>query len=57
MRAFTIYVSDEIRRAYPQFRGAALHAEVRNSAYDEDLWREIDAFSEVYRQRYTLDSI
>lgn len=57
MRAFTIYVSDEIRRACPQFRGAALHAEVRNSAYDEGLWREIDAFSEVYRQRYTLDSI
>ncbi len=43
---FTITVSDEIQKACPVFAGAAVYAGVSNRKYDEQLWREIHAFSE-----------
>ncbi|ADY36408.1 B3/4 domain protein [Phocaeicola salanitronis DSM 18170] len=52
-----IEVSDELRRAWPQFRGAAVFATVKNSAYNAGLWKRIDEFTALYRAKYTVDSI
>lgn len=54
---YVIEVSDELRHAWPQFCGLALSATVRNSQYDAELWKRIDAFTEEYRAKYTTDSI
>lgn len=53
----TIEVSDELRQAWPQFRGAAVFATVKNSAYSGALWKRIEEFTELYRRKYTTDSI
>jgi DNA/RNA-binding domain of Phe-tRNA-synthetase-like protein len=37
--------------------GTAVVANVRNSAFNAELWEEIEAFISDYRQRYTVDSI
>lgn len=50
-------ISDEIRKACPQFRGLAILADVHNTAYCEPLWQEIKHFTQEYRQRYTTESI
>ena len=52
-----ITVSEEIRNACPQFAGIAIVAKVSNTAYNEALWKTIDAFTERYRATYTTDSI
>lgn len=54
---FTIKVSEEIREVCPEFAGIAIEASVKNTLYSEKLWCEINRFSEIYRQQYTLDSI
>ena len=57
MSKISIEVSEELRQAWPQFRGAAVFATVRNSAYNEDLWKRIGEFTDLYRAKYTTDSI
>ena len=52
-----IEVSDELRRAWSQFRGAAVFATVKNTAYCAELWKHIEEFTALYREKYTLDSI
>lgn len=52
-----IIVSDEIRKACPEFKGAALFATVENTAYSPELWEEIGRFIIEYRGKYTTDSI
>ena len=42
---FEIKVSKEIKDACPVFAGAAVYAAVKNTAYSEGLWREINAFT------------
>lgn len=42
---YNITVSKEIKQACPVFRGAAVYAEVTNTAFCEGLWKEIDAFT------------
>lgn len=42
---YKISVSAEIRKHCPSFRGAAVYAEVANTAFREGLWNEIDAFT------------
>ena len=42
---FEIKVSKEIKDACPVFAGAAVYAVVKNTAYSEGLWQEIDAFT------------
>lgn len=42
---FEIKVSQELRNACPAFAGAAVYAAVKNTAYCEGLWKEIDAFT------------
>ncbi len=43
---FDIKVSQEIKVACPVFAGAAVYAAVKNTAHNEGLWKEIDAFTE-----------
>lgn len=50
-------VSNEIRERCPQYAGAAVVAQVRNTECDEALWTEIAHFIEEYRARYTTESI
>lgn len=52
-----IEVSEEIRNVCPGFAGIAVWATVANSAYCEELWKRIDAFTTRYRERYTTESI
>lgn len=42
---YTITTSEEIKRACPGFKGAAVYAEVSNSAFCQGLWDEIDIFT------------
>lgn len=57
MRNLSIEVSDVMRMTCPDFRGAAVFATVRNSPYNAELWKRIDEFTELYRQKHTTDSI
>ena len=52
-----IEVSEEIRRACPQFAGVAILATVKNTSYNETLWKQFDEFTIRYREMYTTDSI
>lgn len=52
-----LYVSEDIRQRCPDFVGAAVIANVRNSQPSPALWEEIDRFIADYRTRYTIDSI
>lgn len=52
-----IEISDEIRKACPQFAGVAIGASVRNTSFSEELWKKIDEFTIRYREMYTVDSI
>lgn len=53
----SIHVSDDLRGRCPEFTGAAVVAEVKNSEFCADLWTEIEEFIATYRQRYTTESI
>ena len=52
-----IEVSEEIRRACHQFAGVAILATVKNTSYNETLWKQMDEFTIRYREMYTTDSI
>lgn len=54
---YNITVSEEIKRACPAFKGAAVYAEVTNTAFCEGLWQEINTFSQELRATETTDSI
>ena len=51
-----IIVSDEIKKACPQFAGVAVMAKVKNTPYSDALWKMIDEFTCQYREKYTVDS-
>lgn len=52
-----VQISDEIRRACPDYTVAIVTATVSNSPSSEKLWKEIDEMVESYRNRYTVDTI
>ena len=54
---YTITVSEEIKTKWPQYRGAAVYATVKNTSYNEALWEEIAHFTEHLRATETTDSI
>lgn len=54
---YNITVSEEIKAKCPRYRGIAVYAEVKNSAYNEALWAEIAHFTEHLRSTETTDSI
>lgn len=54
---FHITVSEEIKNRCPEYRGAAVYAEVNNTPFSEGLWQEIDAFTAELRATETTESI
>lgn len=44
---YNITVSEEIKHACPIFKGAAVYAEVTNTAFCEGLWEEINDFTQI----------
>ena len=54
---YQITVSAEIKAKWPQYRGIAVYATVKNSVYDEGLWSEINEFTEQLRATESTESI
>lgn len=54
---FNIQISDEIRSVVPHFAGVAVWASVKNTEFNENLWKQIEEFTNKYRELYTTDSI
>lgn len=54
---YNLTLSSEIKQRCPEYRGAAVSAEVTNTAYSEGLWEEINAFTQELRTHDTTDSI
>lgn len=52
-----IIVSNEIESVCPNFVGACVEAEVENTPYCQDLWDEIGALGEKYKQELTTESL
>lgn len=52
-----IIVSHEIESVCPEFVGACVEAQVVNSLHSEELWQEIRALGEQYRQTLTTESL
>lgn len=54
---YNITVSEEIKEKCPRYHGTAIYAEVKNSAYNEELWEEISLFTERLCSTESTDSI
>ena len=52
-----IVVSNEIEQVCPVFVGAAVEAEVKNTAYSKELWQEIHQWEERFRKELTTESL
>ena len=52
-----IIVSDEIASVCPVFVGACVEAEVVNTPYCEQLWQEINAMGDRFRETLTTESL
>ena len=52
-----IIVSEEIETVCPKFVGACVEANVENSPYCQELWDEINALGEKYRDMLTTESL
>lgn len=52
-----LLVSPEMHSVCPEFRGACITANIKNSEYSDELWREIDALSDEYRATLTTESL
>lgn len=52
-----VTVSDEIESVCRGFVGACLEAKVKNTEYSAELWSEIDALGERYRNTLTTESL
>ena len=54
---FHLTLSTDLHSCCPEYRGAAVLANVTNTPYSEGLWQEIDAFTQTLRVSETADSI
>lgn len=52
-----VLVSEEIESVCLGFVGAAVSADVVNTKYNEDLWKEIEEWGAKYRSGYTTETI
>ena len=52
-----IVVSNEIESVCPEFVGACVEAQVVNSQFCEELWSEIEAMGEKFREELTTESL
>ncbi|WP_321517991.1 phenylalanine--tRNA ligase beta subunit-related protein [uncultured Bacteroides sp.] len=54
---FTFKVSEEVRKACPDYIGAAIYATVKNSLHSEELWEKIDAVAAEYKATHQIDEV
>lgn len=54
---FILKVSEEVRKACPDYNGAAILATVKNSSFNEDLWKQIDAVAAEYKTSHKIDEV
>ena len=52
-----IVVTEEIKSVCPEFFGLAFEAQITNTPFSEELWKEIEKVGEDYRKRLTTDSL
>ena len=52
-----VIVSEEIEKVCPEFVGACVEAQVVNSAYNAELWQEIETMGERFRKELTTESL
>lgn len=52
-----VIVSQEIEQVCPQFVGACVEADVVNSPYSEELWKEIEHCCQRFREELTTESL
>lgn len=52
-----INISEAILEVCPEFHMAVINCKVKNSAYNKDLWDEIDNFIFHFTQNYKMDDI
>ena len=52
-----VIVSQEIKSVCPEFVGACVEAEVVNTPYSEELWKEIEALGNKFREELTTESL
>lgn len=53
----TINVSEEIRTLCPDFAGAAIYAQVKNSEHNNELWEQIDTCIAEYKANHQMEDI
>ena len=54
---YNLTVSEELKSHCPEYRGAAVYAEVINTPFSEGLWQEINAFTQELRAAETTEGI
>ncbi len=54
---YNLTVSQELKSHCPEYRGAAVYAEVTNTPYCEGLWQEINDFTQKLRAAETTEGI
>lgn len=54
---YTITVSDEIKKACPEFHGAAVYASVQNTSKNDELWKQISIFTNELKENSTIAEI
>ncbi len=54
---FHLTISSELASRCPEYRVAAVYAEVTNTPFSEGLWQEIDSFTQELRATETPDTI
>lgn len=52
-----IVVTEEIKSVCPEFVGLAFEAQITNTPFSEELWKEIEKVGEDYHKRLTTDSL
>lgn len=52
-----ISIEEDFRQRCPEFVGAALWAEISNTAHSEELWNEIHDFEKKYREKFDTESL
>ena len=52
-----VVVSQEIERVCPEFIGACVEAQVVNTAYNAELWEEINVLGSRFRQELTTETL
>ena len=50
-----VEVSTEMHSVCPDFVGACITANIKNTEYSAELWREIDALGDEYRNTLTTE--